>query len=330
MIPYTNLFQIKTNKVVQASAVKLEKNQIHLDQSVPEFGNTINYDYLIISTGTHYPAPAKATTLDYESSRANLQSLRAQIKSAKSIVIVGGGPVGIELAGEIRDVYVDTKITIIHNKDGFMDEASLPTPKLRQKLNDLATKNKIETLFNCNVILPTGLTESFYVPEGRLVETSSGNSITGVDLVLLAFGNRPQTEWLKNSSLGTEIVNANGYVKVKKTLQIDHAELNHVFVLGDAADLNETKMAFRIGAHVSVVVENITQVAIKKGKPTAEYKKGPDAMFVTFGKKQGAGVLPLFGGVMAGNWIVSTLKGTSLFTSQSFKALNAKEPANIK
>jgi NADH dehydrogenase FAD-containing subunit len=325
MIPYTNLFQIKTNKVVQASAVKLQKDLIELDHSDSEFGNTISYDYLILCTGTHYPAPAKAATLDYKSSRANLESLRTQIKSAKSIVIVGGGPVGIELAGEIRDVYKDTKITIVHNKDGLMDEASLPAPKLRQKLHKLTEKNNVDTLFNSQVILPTDLNESFYVPEGCIVETTSGKTLTDVDLVLLAFGNRPQTEWLKNTPLGAAIVNANGYVKVKRTLQIDHADLDHAFVIGDVADLKETKLAYRIGAHVPVVVENLMQIALKSAKPTAEYKKGPDAMAVTFGKNQDAGILPLFGGVTVGNWIVSTLKGASLFTSQSFKALNAKE-----
>jgi pyruvate/2-oxoglutarate dehydrogenase complex dihydrolipoamide dehydrogenase (E3) component len=211
-----------------------------------------------------------------------------------------------------------------------MDESSLPSPKLRQKLDNLAKKNKIDTIFNDSVILPAELNEALYAPTNGVVETKSGKSLTDVDLVLLAFGNRPQTEWLKNSSIGTEILNANGYVKVKSTLEIDHSELKNAFVLGDAADLKETKLAFRIASHAPVVVENITQVAIKKGKPTAEYKKGPDGMFVTFGKKQGAGVLPLFGGITLGNWFVSSIKGGTLFTSNSFKTLNAKEPTAAK
>ncbi|KAI8644128.1 hypothetical protein BD408DRAFT_384302 [Parasitella parasitica] len=327
LIPYTDLFQNKSNKVVQASAVMLEKGEIVLDQSIEEHGSRIAYDYLVIATGTHYPSPAKASALTYEAAHANLESLRASVKSANSIVIVGGGPVGIELAGEIRDVYAEKKITIVHGKDNFLDEASSPNAKLRKNLLSLAQKNKIDTIFNDTVNLPSDLKEHFYIPEAGIVKTNKGQMIENVDLVLLAFGNRPETAWLKNSSLGAEIVNTNGYIKVKKTFQVDHAGLPNVFVLGDAADFNETKLAYRIGAHAPVVVENIVQIAVKKKKPTAEYKKIPDAMFVTFGRKQGAGVLPLFGGLTVGDWIVSSLKSNTLFVSNSWKTLHAKEPA---
>lgn len=326
MIPYTNLFQNKKNKVVQASAVQLEKNEIVLDQSIEEFGDRIAYDYLILATGTQYPSPAKASALDFDTTRANLKSLRANIKSAKSIVIVGGGPVGIELSGEIREVYSDKKITIVHDKDNFLDEASSPNAKLRKSLLALAQKNKIDTIFNDAVDLPTDLKEHFYSPEAGIVNTKKGQTIENVDLVLLAFGNRPETAWLKNSTLGAEIVNTNGYIKVKKTFQVDHADLSNVFVLGDVADFKETKLAYRIGKHIPTIVENIVQIAVKKGKPTAEYKKAPDAMVITFGKKQGAGVLPFFGGLTVGNWIVSSLKSNTLFVNKSWDTMNAKEP----
>lgn len=322
MIPYTNLFQDKKNIVVQASAVQLETNKLVLDQSVPEFGETIHFDYLVIATGTRYPAPAKATTLDYDSTRANLVTLRSEIKSAQSIVIVGGGPVGIELAGEIREVYPKTKVTIVHDQNTFVGEL----PKISQKLVDLTVKNKVDTIFNDAVIVPPEEKNNYYHPEAKTVNTKNGTSIENVDLVLLAFGNRPETAWLKNTRFGSELVADNGYIKVKKTFQVDHPEGSNVFVLGDAANFNESKMAFRIAGHVPVVVQNIVQLAVKNKQPQAEYKKGPDAMFVTFGKKQGAGLLPFFGGIAVGSWAVGSIKGGSLFTSQSWKSLNLKEP----
>ncbi|CAO3610137.1 unnamed protein product [Mucor hiemalis] len=322
MIPYTHLFQNKKNIVVQASAIQLEANKLVLDQSVPEFGETIDFDYLVIATGTQYPAPAKATALDYDTTRANLVSLRSEIKSSQSIVIVGGGPVGIELAGEIREIYPKTKITIVHDQSTFVSEL----PKISQKLVDLTVKNKVDTLFNDAVIVPPALKNNYYHPEAKTVETKNGKSIENVDLVLLAFGNRPETAWFKNTRVGSEIVADNGYIKVKKTFQVDHPELSNVFVLGDAANFNETKLAYRIGTHVPVVVQNIVQMAVKNKQPQAEYKKAPDAMFVTFGKKQGVGLLPLFGGIAVGGWAVGTLKGGSLFTSKSWETLNLKEP----
>lgn len=318
MIPYTHLFTDKSNLVVQASATQLGNNSISLDQSVPEFDTTIPFDFLILATGTRYPSPAKAHTLDFESTHAHLVTLRAEIKAAKSIVIVGGGPVGIELAGEIRDIYKDTTVTIVHSGDGLLDA---DVPKLRKKCQDLLVKNNVDLVLNDAVILPDTVT-SYYHPQDGVVETKNGKSLTSVDLVFLAFGNRPDTEWLKSSGVLAE----NGYVKVKPTFQVDADGFENVYVLGDAANFKETKLAYRIGGHVDTLVKNLFQVVIQKKEPTNVYKKAPDAMFVTFGSNQGVGLLPMFGGLVVGSWVVAALKSRSLFTSNSWKTLNLKEP----
>jgi NADH dehydrogenase FAD-containing subunit len=320
MIPYTNLFENKKNQVIQASVIKFEKDHVVLDQPVGDFGDRISFVSAILAPGTIYPIPAKASTLDYESTHKNLVQLRSSIKEAKSIVIVGGGPVGIELAGEIREVYKDKRLTIVHDQENLLDKNNAPE-KIRVKLADLVTSNNVKLVFNDSVILPQNLDgKSYYAGNA---ETKSGKSIDS-DLVLLAFGNRPQTAWLKSTQLGSDIVSANGYVKVKSTLQVDHPDLSHVFVVGDAADLKETKLAFRLGQHVPVVIQNVTSV-LQKSAPTAQYKKGPDAMIVTFGSKQGAGFLPFFGGLTVGSWVTSKLKAGSLFVEASYKTLNAKK-----
>lgn len=318
MIPYTNLFTNKSNLVIQASAIELNKKSISLDRNVPDFGNTLQFDYLILATGTRYPAPAKATALDYDGTVDHLVTLRAEIKAAKSIVIVGGGPVGIELAGEIRDVYTDSKITVVHNEDGLLN-ADLP--KLRKKCETLLEKSNVDLILNDSVILPTAA-NSYYHPQDKVVETKSGKSLTNVDLVLLAFGNRPDTDWLKSSQVLAE----NGYVKVKPTFQVDVKGRENVYVLGDAANFNESKMAYRVNGHVSTVVNNLFDVLIRKKEPTNLYKKAPDAMFITFGKDKGVGLLPILGGIVVGNWVVSKLKSNSLFTGNSWKTLKLEEP----
>ncbi|CAO3610149.1 unnamed protein product [Mucor hiemalis] len=138
-------------------------------------------------------------------------------------------------------------------------------------------------------------------PEANTVETKNVQSIENVDLVLLAFGDHPKTAWLENTRVLSEIVADNGYIhQGEKTFQVDHPDLSNVFVLGDAANFNVTKLAYRIGTHVPVVVQNIVQMAVKNKQPQAEYKKAPDAIFVTSGKKQGVGLSPLFGGVAVG------------------------------
>lgn len=329
MIPYTNLFQNKKNKVIQASAEQFLKNELVLNQPVEEFGDRIPFDYLVIATGTHYPFPGKVSELDYETAHSRMQSLRSDVKSAKSVIIVGGGSVGIELAGEIREVYPDKKITIIHSKDSFLDDFDNSTAKSKKDVLALVQKNNIDTILNDAAVLPIDSKEPYYKPVDGLVKTKKGKSIQNVDLVMLAFGNRPQTEWLKNTDIGAEIVNSNGYIKVKDTFQVDHPDLSHVFVLGDAADFNESKLALRTNTHAPIVAKNLVQVAVEKSPiPTGLHKSTLTLMFISFGKKQGIGYIPLLGGIHVGSWLVSKLKGGSLFTFKSWETLNLTEPSS--
>jgi apoptosis-inducing factor 2 len=46
--------------------------------------------------------------------RAHYQSMHQQIAEAEKILIVGGGPLGVELAGEVKRAYPDKTVSICH------------------------------------------------------------------------------------------------------------------------------------------------------------------------------------------------------------------------
>lgn len=327
MVPYSNLFKDNTrHKVIQASAVEFEKNYIVLDRTVPEFNdsNKIPFEYAVLATGTSYAFPCKSPSTDYDSTHTALSDFRSKVKLAESILIVGAGPVGIEMAGEISEHYPSKQILLVHDKDAVMDARSA-LPKFRAKLTNLLSQQpNIKTYFNERVILPQPQQPYYY--KDIVVETQSGKKLNA-DLVILALGNRPQTDWLKNTPLGSSFINSeNGYIHVKNTFQVDHPELSHVYVVGDAADLKETKMSFRIQGHIPVLVENLIASISHQDATLKDYKKGPDLMAVTFGSKKGAVILPLFGGLVLGNTFSSIIKGNSLFIDQAWKSLNLTKP----
>ncbi|CEG63917.1 hypothetical protein RMATCC62417_00983 [Rhizopus microsporus] len=323
IIPYTNLFKNNKHRVIQASAEKLERDHVILDREVDTFGSSVPFAYLVIATGTAYHAPAKSYTDDMEGTRDSLVQFRQQVKSAKSILIAGGGPVGIEFAGEVRDVYKDKKIILLHSQDRLLS-GSTSNLKLSQKAHNLLLKNNVQVVLNDRIIAESN--SSVYKPENGVVETKLGQRFTGIDMVFLAFGNRPNTYWLKNSDLGASIVSDTGYVKVKSTYQVDHPDIKHVFVLGDAADFDESKHAYRTKNQSVAVIKNVVQMAIHNASPDVEHKKDFDVMFVTFGKKQGVGLLPFFGGWVVGSFIVGMLKSGSLFIEKSWESLNLVPP----
>ncbi|KAG1039564.1 hypothetical protein G6F43_012470 [Rhizopus delemar] len=328
LVPYTNLFKSDKHRVIQASAVQFEKNHIVLDREVQGFGSSIPFDYLILATGTKRHPPAQSLATDIEDIRNDLHQTRKRIQSAKSILIVGGGPVGFELTGEIRDAYEDKEITLIHSNNRLFS-SSTTNVKLSERGLALLQKNNVKVILNDRIETSPGHDPkgSMYQPEQGIVKTKLGKTLTGIDLVLVAFGDRPQTEWLKNSTIGNSILSESGYIKVRPTFQVDHPELSHVFVIGDAADFSETKHGYRIKDHVPPLVKNLLQLALlNDDKLKGRYKKKYDAMMVTFGKKQGVGLLPLFGGIVVESWVVGRLKSGTLFYKMVWENLNLEPP----
>lgn len=328
MVPYTNLFKSDKHHVIQASAVQFEKDHIVLDREVQGFGSSIPFDYLILATGTKRHPPAQSLATDIKDIQSDLQQTRQRIQSAKSILIVGGGPVGFELTGEIRDVYEDKEITLIHSNNRLFS-SSTTNVKLSERGLALLHKNNVKVILNDRIETSPGHDpkDSMYQPEQGIVKTKLGKTLTGIDLVLVAFGDRPQTGWLKKSTIGNSLLTESGYIKVKPTYQVDHPELSHVFVIGDAADFNETKHGYRIKGHAPPLVKNLLQLALlNDDKLKNKYKKKYDTMMVTFGKKQGVGILPLFGGIVVESWVVGRLKSGTLFYNLVWENLNLKPP----
>ncbi|CAG8772653.1 16131_t:CDS:2, partial [Acaulospora morrowiae] len=56
-----------------------------------------------------------------------------------------------------------------------------------------------------------------------------------------------------------------------------------------------------------------------------DYQPMSEVMFVTIGKNKGAGLLPMFGGLVVGSFLVKQLKGKDLTVDRTWKTLNAKQ-----
>nr|XP_006821455.1 PREDICTED: apoptosis-inducing factor 2-like [Saccoglossus kowalevskii] len=75
----------------------------------------VTYTHLVIATGSVglFPAKLMMTTSTADALLLYRKQVE-EIRGAKSIVIIGGGAVGVELAGEIATDYKDKQVTIIH------------------------------------------------------------------------------------------------------------------------------------------------------------------------------------------------------------------------
>lgn len=96
-----------------AESLDIEKKSVSI--STPNGVRNLIYDKLVLSTGsrTDGKAPWKAVGA-YEEMLDELHAVQSKVASAKSIVIGGAGPTGVEIAGELGCEYNGKKeVTLV-------------------------------------------------------------------------------------------------------------------------------------------------------------------------------------------------------------------------
>lgn len=70
---------------------------------------------------------------DKPSSVLYLQKHQADVKKAKSVVIVGGGAVGVQMATDMKELYPEKEITVVQSRDQLM-------PQFHRGLHEIVKK----------------------------------------------------------------------------------------------------------------------------------------------------------------------------------------------
>jgi len=105
----------------------------------------VRFDAAVIATGSVYPPPCKAHPRVRNLVQRNTSLLHAHVDlaAAEHVVVVGGGPVGVELAAEIRTAWPAKNITIIQAGDTLL--SGLPA-ELGAAAEAWAAANRIAVL----------------------------------------------------------------------------------------------------------------------------------------------------------------------------------------
>jgi pyruvate/2-oxoglutarate dehydrogenase complex dihydrolipoamide dehydrogenase (E3) component len=93
----------------------------------------IPFEYLAIATGTTLQEPAAMKYDDKVSSVAYLRKHQDSIKRSKSITIVGGGAVGVQMATDLKEFYPEKEVTLVHSRAHVM-------PQFHEKLHEIIAK----------------------------------------------------------------------------------------------------------------------------------------------------------------------------------------------
>jgi NADH dehydrogenase FAD-containing subunit len=273
-------------------------------------GDRIDADFIVLATGSSYPYPAHPRRIEASAAEAtsDLRATHEQLEDADRVLILGAGPVGLELAGEIREVWPDKHVTVL-GRGAEILPAYLP--EVREDL-----RRQLEAL-GVDLRLGTGLVRLPEVEEGRagdfVVETDDGEEI-GADIWFRAFGSRPSTDYLADGALialtPRSTVPVTGLLNV-----VGH---DRVYALGDIVDLPDPKMATWAQTQAPVVIDNV-KAQIEGREPEVTYAPGTSQrIFLPLGTRGGVGQLPGPDGVAAPAPLETVVerKGRDLFTAK--------------
>lgn len=293
-----------------------EVTQLHaksLTLSEPFEGSAeLSFEYAVLALGATYNPPSRPASSSKQDAIEAQRALQAAIKKSNSVLIVGGGPVGIEFSGEIRSVYKDKKVTIATSGP------LMPGPwkdSLRTKLAGLLKSSAIDAKTNVKVDLPQDLAIAQHLSTPRDVPLSDGSTVS-TDFVLVATGGQPNTSLISNSGFSS-ILDDQHRIKVDPTtLKISDGELSErYYSFGDASNAPGPKTYFAASQQAPVLTSQLL-AALKKGKAKA-WKEPMNVMVVPFGPSDGRGQVGPF---VLGGWFASFAKGKTLFVPD-FKKL---------
>jgi len=233
---------------------------------------TIAYDYLIIATGSRSFSPLdpkfdKLSNSTMDSLKHHFDSISKSIAGASNVVVLGGGPVGCEMAGEIKAKYPDHKVTLI-TRSKFLCDQMHAGQAGSDKIKAAMEKCGIKVILGSSVNVPADLrSESFIEPNKVLIPDGEGS----VDLIINCTGSEPNTRFID-----AKFLNDSKHVKVNEYLQVD----GPVFAIGDCTDVKEPKLFVTSGTkkfmfsfptgHADIVAKNIE--AMETGKNLVPYK----------------------------------------------------------
>ena len=209
----------------------------HHHSHVP--GREIAWTHCLVAVGSLGPVPGRSQQVTMEGLEQEAKMMAENIEKAEKVVIIGGGPVGFELAGEIFDKYKqEKKVTIVSASDKLVS-------------NDFSDKFNASVKYlweSAGVEVVVGKADLTTV-KLNMVEKQSlqvGEVDLEADLVISCIGMPPNKAEVAKLLPATSI-DENGRVKVDEYLAVDGC--SDVFALGDCCNTAEHKMAAHAAVH---------------------------------------------------------------------------------
>ncbi|KAL8501076.1 hypothetical protein ACS0TY_020591 [Phlomoides rotata] len=262
---------LTNGRVLVSKALNISNSQV-----LTEDGHSISYDYLVIATGHDDSLPKTRSHRLQE-----YKTEHEEIRSANSILIVGGGPTGVELAAEIAVDFPEKKITLVHEGSRLLEFIG---PKAADKTLEWLKSRRVDVKLRQSIDLNSSSEES------KTYVTSSGETIKA-DCLFMCTGKPPASAWLRETVL-KDSIDGMGRLKVDDNLRVKG--FNNIFAIGDIIDLKVMKQGYLAQKQAAIAAKNL-KVLMSGGKEykMAIYKPSSTKVIVSLGRHDAVAQFPL-------------------------------------
>ncbi|MEZ4905083.1 MAG: NAD(P)/FAD-dependent oxidoreductase [Spirosomataceae bacterium] len=248
--PLRKVFQSKKNVHVRVTEVL----RIHPDTNVVETGlGAIEYDYLVLATGADtnffgmknmmdHAMPMKSVAEALAIRNRMLQNFELALSvetleerlGLMNVVIVGGGPTGVEIAGTLAEMkrHILPKDYPELNFDAMQIYLYESSPEVLEVMSDQASKKAKEYLTDLGINLRLGVRIADF--DGKYAYTNTGDRLRTNNLIWAAGVKANGLEGIPTTALGR-----GGRIKVNQFNQVEG--FDNVFAVGDVALMTEEK-----------------------------------------------------------------------------------------
>ncbi|KAI1494188.1 hypothetical protein F5X96DRAFT_35473 [Biscogniauxia mediterranea] len=218
------------------------------------------YDYLVVATGSGSGdgLPSRVGADAKGEGVRRLREMQERIRGARSLVVVGGGAAGVELAADAKAVYPGKRVVLVHSRDRVMHRFG---PELR----DAAA----EGLRELGVEIVTGDRVVGEDTERGVVTLRSGREIA-CDFLVNCVGQKPDSRLI--AALSPDAISETGHILVKPTLQIQDDSLPNIYACGDVAETHVERPNARSAMNQAMIAADNILLAIQGKEPTRVYK----------------------------------------------------------
>lgn len=257
--------------------------------------SSIEYDFLVVASGTRNGDMFKVNK-DSKNAASSLETAVEKIKKASTIAIIGGGPTGVETAGELAHDLSDKKITIYTGGKEPLERVKISgaTGKLErlkvEVVNGIRSKEINEIGNAYKVSFDDGTSKTFdYVIDTTLAEPFSGY-------------------------LPRAILDNNGYVKTDAHLVVDGT--SNVLAIGDiVAGGTRCIVDLKMG-QLPVLAATAKRVILHSLTSSKEWKPVDNTLLVPVSRDGGVG--KIFGWCVP-SFLVWFLKAKSFMLEEAKK-----------